>query len=466
MDHDVPPPAVDPAWEDAHTDYGPDPRPCPSPRGLAVSDAEWRSFLENDTPNGWLLRSSTLLETLTSGRPIHLMHTTTYLESIRASRQLYQAAGCLVGALYCTPLTREPAGLRPHNLGTWLLDNKPGTHTIVFEVDPGRPMPAEGIDYLRLGGVHLRTYLDHQAFLTAAEDDQIRRAAVQRIRQASEYLDLLLAAACGTTPPTGHLLDRLAAAVNAVPFLGYLYFEAAAEYLMLHSTSRETAACAQAGELNNRPYKRLAFTAVDTMGHLFDLALFHPGRDRLQELIGQIEPDLVPGAVGYISRRVAHLFACAALEPGADATTVTFREATFGTLARTAPGLLGQMLFRLLRTNPRYPQLFPIIEQAKATAASAYWNARGIPTPFNGVIPKGEIGLNLAWPADARAWVTDTCQRGLLHPVEELELTFVPRLADLRETALGRARFALTTGARADAFPLPPAADAAAVTNH
>ncbi|MGV9601304.1 hypothetical protein ACWDR1_32055 [Streptosporangium sandarakinum] len=455
---------MDLLWEDAHTDYGPARRSRPTPRGLAASDAEWRSFLETTTPNGSLLRFSSLLETLTSGRPIHLMHTTGYLESIRASRQLYQAAGCLVGALYCAPLTPEPAGLRPHNLGTWLLENKPGTRTIIFEVDPGRSTPAEGIDYLRLGEVHLRTYLNHRAFLTPAEDDQLRRAAVQRIRQASGCLDALLAAACGTTPPASHLLDRIAAAVTTVPFLGYLYFEAAAEYLMLHSTSRETRACAQAGELNNRPYKRLAFTAVTTMGHLFDLALFCPDHGWLQALIGRIEPGLVQGAADYISRRMAHLFACAALAAGTDATAVTFGEATFDTLARIAPGLLGQMVFRLLRTSPRYPQLFPIIEQAKATAASAYWNTRGIPTPFNGVIPKGEIGLNLTWPAGARAWVADTCERGLLHPVEELHLTFVPRLADLRETALGRARFALTTGARADALPLPAANAAAATT--
>src|SRR5690606_6398413 len=149
-----------------------------------------------------------------------------------------------------------------------------------------------------------------------------RRVAVQRIRRASGCLDLLLAAACGAIPPANHLLDRLAAAVNEVPFLGYLYFETAAEYLMLHSTSRETAACAQAGELNNHLYKRLAFTAVDTMGHLFDLALFHPDHDRLQTLIDQLEPNLVPGAADYISRRVAHLFACAALDPSVDATTV------------------------------------------------------------------------------------------------------------------------------------------------
>ncbi|MFF4411391.1 hypothetical protein ACFYY8_02620 [Streptosporangium sp. NPDC001559] len=448
-------------WEDAHTDYGLGRHPRPAPQGLAASDTEWRSYLEEQTPNGWLLRSGSLLETLAGGRPIYLMHTTTYLEAIRASRQLYQAAGCLVGALYCAPLTHQPEGLRPHNLGAWLLETKPHTRTIVFEVTPGRPVPAKGINYLRLGSVHLRTYLEHRGFLTEAEDDQLRRTAVGRVRQAADVLDALLAGACGNDTPAEVFLDRLAATVPGVPALGYLYFEVVAEYLMLHSTSRPTKECAQAGELNNRLYKQLAFAAVDTMGELFDLALFHPGHARLRHLVEQVDPALAAGAADYVRRRLPHRFACMALTARQDAGAVTFRQATFDTLATTAPGLLGQMLFRLLRTSPRYPQLFPIIEQAKASAVSAYWNLQGIPTPFNGVIPKGEIGLNLAWPAGIRAWTAETCQRGLLHPTEELALTFVPRLADLRETALGRARFPLPAPA-----PTPPSASAFTSRNH
>lgn len=458
MDHDIAAPATHLAvasiWDDAHTDYSSARRPRPAPRGLAASEAEWRSYLEEQTPNGWLLHSGSLLKALAGAQPIYLMHTTTYLEAIRASRQLYQAAGCLVGALYCAPLTREHAGLRPHNLGAWLLETKLHTRTIVFEVACGRPVPAKGIDYLRLGGVHLRTYLDHRVFLTPAEDDRLRCAAVQRIRWAAGFLDVLLAGACGNHTPDQPFLDQLAAAVPTLPFLGYLYFEVVAEYLMLCSTGWQTKECAQAGELNNRLYKSLAFTSVDTMGHLFDLALFRPCHDRLLQLIGQIEPGLAAGVADYTRRRLAHLFACVALAPTQDAGSITFHQAAdFDALAQVAPGLLGQTVFRLLRTSPRYPQLFPIFEQAKATAASAYWNAHGIPTPFNGVTPKGEIGLNLAWPDGARAWTAETCRRGLLHPTEELSLTFVPRLSDLRDTALGRARFALTDTPPAGTIP-------------
>jgi hypothetical protein len=431
------------AWDEAHTDYGPSRSLQPCPRGLAAGQEDWRARLE-DAPNGWLLRAGSLLETLTSGRPVYLMHTTSYLGEIRASRQLYQAAGCLVGALYGALLTREAAGLRPRNLGAWLLETKPDTSTIVFEIEPLHAIPAKGINYLSLGTIHLATYYDHASFLTPAEDEGLRRAAVERIRHTAPFLDQLLAAACGTHIPPRRLLDALAAAVPTLPFLGYLYFEVVAEYLMLYSTSPATKACAQAGELNNRLYKQLAFSAVDTMGDLFDLALFRPGHDQLLELIADIEPGLAARVVSYIGERLPHVLARAALAADHDASAVSFRNATYADLAWTAPGLLGQMLFRLMRASPRYPQLFPVFEQAKATAVSSYWNTEQIPVPFNGVIPKGEIGLNLAWPQGARTWIAEACPRGLLHPVQELDLTFVPRLADLRETALGRARFPIS----------------------
>ncbi|MFG1949282.1 hypothetical protein [Nonomuraea sp. NPDC048826] len=448
MDFDVStvtaPAFADPVWEDTHTDYSPGHRPRPVPRGLAADDTEWRTYLQH-TPNGWLLRAGSLLETLASGRPIYLMHTTANLAAIRASGQLYQAPGCMVGALYCVLLTPRPAGLRPHNLGAWLLANKAHRDILIFEVTPGGPVPAKGIDYLRLGTVHLASYLDNRAFLTPTEDNQLRAAAVQRIRQAADVLDMLLAVACGTATPADRFLDQLAAAVPLVPFLGYLYFEATSEYLMLHSTGPQTRACAEAGEMNTLLSKDLAFAAVDTMGELFDLALFRPDHARLRELIRQVEPGLVDGVAEYVRHRLAHLFACVALDPSQDASAVTFAQATFDSLIRTAPGLLGQMLFRMVRTSPRYPQLYPAFEQPKASRASAFWNAQGIPAPFNGVIPKGEIGLNMAWPAGARVWTSEVGQ-GLLHPVEELALTLVPRLSDLRDTALGRARFTLPDG--------------------
>lgn len=368
-----------------------------------------------------------MTKTLASGRPIHLMHTTVALDAIRASGHLYASTGCLAAALYCAPLTPEPAGLRPHNLGTYLLETKKHTRTLVFEITPDTPVPPKGIDYLRLGAIHLRTYLTHRSFLTGPEDTQLRRAVLDRLRAAAPFLDAILANAAGKPTPDAEFIDRLAATVPAFPFLGYLYFEVLSEYLMLNSTTPETRAYAQLGEMNNRLYKQLAFSAVEGMDQLFDLSRFNPGHERLLQLVGQIEARLTAGVACSTRRRLSHLFANVALAPGQDAASFTFRDADFDALAATAPHLLGQLIFREMRTIDRYPQLYLAFEQAKALEAWDYWNTEGIPTPFNGTIPKGEIGINPAYPcACYQVWVAETCERGLLHPVERLHVTFLP----------------------------------------
>ncbi|MFD7983959.1 hypothetical protein ACFV4M_11360 [Kitasatospora indigofera] len=128
-----------------------------------------------------------------------------------------------------------------------------------------------------------------------------------------------------------------------------------------------------------------------------------------------------------------------ALAPSQDAASFTFRDADFGTLAVTAPHLLGQLIFREMRIIDRYPQLYLAFEQAKALQAWAYWNTEGIPTPFNGTIPKGEIGINTAYPrSGCTVWTAETCERGLLHPVDQLDVAFFPRLAELSMTAMRR----------------------------
>lgn len=424
--------------DDAHTDHTSD-RTRPAPSGLAESEADWRRRLHHDTPGGWLLAANAMTRTLTSGGPIHLMHTTTALDAIRASGQLYASSGCLVAALYCAPLTPQPAGLRPHNLGAYLLRTKPYTRTLVIELAPAAPVPANGIDYLRLGRLHLRTYRRHRSFLTADEDSRLRRIALRQIHAAAPFLDIALANATGARTPAGKFVDQLAAVVTRMPFLGYLYFEVLSEYLMLHSTSTQTKTYAEAGELNNHLYKRLAFSAVPGMHKLFDLSRFHPGSARLGELIADIEPRLAPQAPAYTRDRLAHLLAAIALDPRQDAASFSFRNPDFDDLAAAAPSLLGQVIFREMRTLERYPQLYLAFEQAKALEAWNYWNNTGIATPFNGFLPKGEIGVNPAYPAAATTvWLAETCERGLLHPAEQLDVAFVPRLADLEMTAMRR----------------------------
>ncbi|WP_331745708.1 hypothetical protein [Streptomyces virginiae] len=416
-------------WEQAHTDYTV-PAQRRSPASLADSEGDWRDHLEHSAPNGWLIRNSAMTEALVSGKPMYLLHTTRGIDAIRTSGQVHVSSGCLVGALYCSPLAGQREGLRPHNLGAYLMATKPDTTPMILEVTPDAPIPPKGIDYLHLGAIHLRTYLRYQSFLTPAEADQLDRAVLAGLRAAAAFLDLALRNATGHATPAPDFIDRLADAVRAVPFLGYLYFEVLSEYLMLHSTTPETKNHAQAGELNNWLYKRLAFAAVDGMDQLFDLARFKPRHHRLVELVEGIEPTLGPGAAEYVRRRLSHLLARTALDPSQDAASVTFQNADLSTIQQTAPGLLGQMVFREIRYMGRYRELYHCFEKSKALEVWDYWNSQGIPTPFNGILPKGEIGINPVYPrASVRMWVAEQDGKGYLHPAEEVTAVVTPHLA-------------------------------------
>jgi hypothetical protein len=400
------------------------------PASLAESESDWRHYLEHSTPNGWLIRANAMSEALVSGKPMYLLHTTRSIDAIRASGQLHVSTGCLVGALYCSPLTSQREGLRPHNLGAYLMRTKPSTTPLVFEVTPDAPIRPKGIDYLHLGPIHLRTYLRYQSFLTPAENDQLDHAVRAGLRDAAAFLDLALRNATGRPTGAPEFIDHLSDAVTHVPFLGYLYFEVLSEYLMLHSTTSETKTYAHAGELNNLLYKRLAFTAVSGMDSLFDLARFNPRHHRLVQLIGGIELALVPGVAEYVRRRLAHLFARTALDPSQDAASVIFQGADLRTIRKAAPGLIGQMIFREMRYMPRYRELYHSFEKAKALEAWDYWNNEGIPTPFNGLLPKGEIGINPVYPrSSVRVWAAEEDRKGYLRPTEEIKAAFTPHLA-------------------------------------
>lgn len=416
-------------WEHAHTDYTMLAQ-RQIPASLAESESDWRHYLERSTPNGWLIQNNAMTEALVSGKPMHLLHVTRDIDAIRTSQQLHVSTGCLVGALYCSPLTSQREGLRPHNLGAYLMRTKPSATPMIFEVVPDAPIRPKGVDYLYLGAIHLRTHLRYQSFLTPAENDQLNRTVLAGLRAAAPFLDVALHNAAGQATPAPEFIDQLSDAVRAVPFLGYLYFEVLSEYLMLHSTTSETKTYAQAGELNNWLCKRLAFTAVEGMTRLFDLARFNPRHHRLVQLIDGMEPALGQGVADYVRRRLSHLFALTALHSSQDATSVTFQGVDLITLRETAPGLVGQMVFREIRYMPRYRQLYHCFEKSKALEAWDYWNNEGIPTPFNGVLPKGEIGINPVYPrASVRAWAAEMDDKGYLHPTQELAAAFTPHLA-------------------------------------
>ncbi|WP_329177525.1 hypothetical protein [Streptomyces sp. NBC_01477] len=449
-------------WADAHAFFDTAPIPAPAPhRGdpLAEQTGQWERRLA-ETPNGHLLRGNALFDALRGGGTLHLLHVTHALERITEHGVLHPSGGCLVGSVYCAPLTPTDSGLRMHNLGAYILDREAPAFVARSGGAPDRtPTPLvfelrlpeqayrglAGIDYLRLGGIHLQIYSRLEYLLSKAERHRLRESVVSRTKNCTALLSMAAAIAYeGARVPPGFFLRLLDDALPRLPILGYVYFEALAEYLMLHSTAPRTVRLAAAGEFDNWLYKEMLFTTLPHTAGRFDLATFRPPTGDFDAFLARIDSTVDPAhARAYLTERISHLIAARLFTRGQIPGAWHHRRWEFDSLTAELGPLLGHMIHRELRTFGRYPDFYFYYDQHKALQAWNYWNHMDIVVPFNGTFPKGEVGINPAYPdLDYRVWRAEQDAAGLLHPVEELALTIAPRLVDIKHTLMRSSRWA------------------------
>ena len=449
-------------WADAHVffDTALIPGPTRQPRDpLAEQTGAWESRLTEDTPNGRLLRNNALFDSLSGDRTLHLLHVTHALEQISEHGVLYPSGGCLVGSIYCAPLASTGNGFRMHNLGAYVLDREaPAFVTkmgvadriptpLIFEVQ----LPAQayrglaGVDYLRLGSIHLQIYSRLEYLLSKAERHQLRETIVSRTKNSTAFLALAAAIAYeGARVQPESFLRLLDEAIPRLPILGYVYFEALAEYLMLHSTTPHTKQRAALGEFNNWLYKEMLFASFPHMAGKFDLAKFRPSPGDLDALLARVDGSVDPAhARTYLTDRISYLVAARLFTPGQIPEAWHHTRWEFDSLASQLGPLLGHLIHRELRTFGRYPDFYFYYDQHKALQAWNYWNHMDIVVPFNGTFPKGEVGINPAYPdLQYRVWRAEQDETGHLHPAEELALTIAPRLVDIKYTLMRNNKWA------------------------
>lgn len=443
-------------WADAHVSYSSPTGPgsaCPSDP-LAEQTAAWHARLTETAPNGALLVQNSMFDALRNADTLHLLHVTWSVEQLVRHGTLRPSGGCLVGSLYCAPLTPTAKGLRMHNLADYIL-TKEAPAAVARSPLVGRtatPLVLEitlprhtyrgltGIDYLRLGTIHLRNHLDREFLLGREERNHLREAVVCRVKNSADFLALAAAIAFTSEPAEHKAFPRLfSETIPRLPVLGYIYFEALSEYLMLHSRSAQTRRLAERGEFNNRLSKQLVFKGFPgTTGH-FDLARFRPDFSRLEELLARIDPTVEAShARAYLTARISYLTAARLLGTEAMAAEQRHRiRWNFDHAAEFFGPLLGHLIHRELRRFQRYPDFYRFYDQEKAFQAWNYWNQMDMALPFNGTFPKGEIGVNPACPdLRYRVWKAELGDDRLLHTIEELPLRLTPRLVGTQHTLM------------------------------
>ncbi|GGZ14336.1 hypothetical protein GCM10010387_03050 [Streptomyces inusitatus] len=442
-------------WADAHVSYSLPAGPGSTRRSDPLSEqtAAWNTRLTETAPHGGLLADNAMFQSLRDGNTLHLLHVTQSFDRIARHGSLRPSGGCLVGSLYCAPLTPTSGGLRMHNLAEYVLTREapaaatrsplPGRVTTPLVLEVAMPRHGyrglTGIDYLRLGSIHLRNYRERENLLGPKERCELQETVVSRVRNSMDFLSLAAAIAHSPEPAEHKAFPRLLSeTIPRLPILGYVYFEALSEYLMLYSRSRHTQRLADLGEFNNWLYKKFLFQGFsDTAGH-FDLAGFRPGFARLEQLLNQVDPSIeATHARAHLTARISYLATVRFLEPEQITGQWHHIRWDFNHVAESFGPLLGHLIHRELRRFHRYPDFYHFFDAHKAAQAWNYWNHMGIALPFNGTIPKGEIGVNPAYSElEYRVWRAELGDDGLLHPAEEVALRLTPRLVDTRHTVM------------------------------
>lgn len=424
---------------------------------LNTAEHKWRELLLNETPNGKLIVNNSFFDALGKDKKIYLLHITTNLDGIVKSGNLYPSGGCLVGSIYCTPIFENNGELRLHNLGAYILyqeaprslGSRKGNNNLVDSliIEVSLPERARnnyiGIDYLRLGNMHLQIFRELEYLLSQKEQFTLYEKIIVRIKNALEFLSFSNKAFCSKQlSGIQTFFKLLCGAIENLPILGYFYFEVVTEYLLLHQNDPESEKHLGMGEFYNWHYKNLMFSLYPQLLKGFRLSEFKPTVETLSDYL---EKNQVfkkfdrKHFADYIFGRLVYLINSRLVSENTNLVDWCRLKWKFDDVADSLGPLVGHLIHRELRTFGRHPDFYFYYDQYKALQIWNYWNHMGVAIPFNGVIPKGEVGINPAYASlrykiyKSKARIgKDNCT--YIEPGKQLDVSMVPRLVDLKYT--------------------------------
>ncbi len=448
-------------WADAHVFYGTYDHDIKQKTAKIVKEEyRWRKELISNTHHGNLLIKNSFFDDLKTQDKVYLAHVTPNFHNIREDQILYPSAGCLVGSVYCTPVTNVKGKLRMHNLGEFVFEKEMPLFSKFVDSNLGKPLEIllfevelpeisknnlVGVDYLRLGEIHFNTYKSLEYLLSPEERYKLQELCVNRARRAFNYL-CTCNKICHSNLKIDDIffLELFRETVDYLPILGYFYFEAVTEYIMLFQDNDQADKFNKLGEFYSFTYKDLVFYLCSDLSKNFSLRAFKPTLEEIVEYIegqGIIKNLDKNHLFSYLARRLSFLTNARLFSEKSKLLNWERLRWDFDELVDDMKPLLGHLIHRELRTFGRYPYFYFYFDQHKALEIWNYWNHMNIAIPFNGLIPKGEVGINPAHPnLNYKTYSTkiihDKFGHSYLEPKKELDIQIVPKLVDPKFTSM------------------------------
>lgn len=353
----------------------------------------WRLKMIN-TPNGHLLLDNSFFKTLRNYKEIYLQHTTLKFEKIFVTSTISPSGGCLVGSIYCTPLVKKSENqFKMHNLGQYIYNSEISMNSkdktvdsLVFKIKSSDKFKIIGIDHLRLGKFYLYSYNLIQEKISSEHTKLIEDITFERFNSLLDFVNKCLNV---DSIDDKYFFENLNKHINSNQFLEYFWFATISEYIMLYQDSLESKKYSAKGEIYNAHYKDLMYFYMTNNSS----KVFNP---KIDEVSKYIENNLIidnfkkDHFAKYIKSRIIFLIRERLFE-NVDLSNAQ-ESIDFDDAQINYSHFVGHILNHVVRQVDF--GAYNIYEQKKADLLWKYWYEKGIEVPFNGVIPKGEIGTS------------------------------------------------------------------------
>ena len=377
------------------------------------SDVGWLKYFVSETPNGAVFRNNVLYDIYKKNK-IYLAHITLSLAKITEEKKLFSSSGCLVGAIYCVPVIQEGKKLRLHNLGEYILakeapafggNRAPDVLLIELESLSPKKHSHVGIDYLKLGQIHFQIFSELSYLLSHSEIKTLKREATDSVCKISDMLKIVERDSSKSVIKNFKKFYELyRQSIIYSPILGYILFETLCEYVALFQKGKMVEHYASKGELYCPNFKKMLFDFCPDATNSFNLGLFRPKLNELSFFLNSvgIPTNSNSSLEEFLVRRLCYLVSTRLYDKDSDKISRKLFwqniKWDFSYLQQQLTPLLGHTIHRFLRNMKRYPDFYFYFDQYKALHVWNYWNSALVMLPHNAILPKGEIGINPAYP--------------------------------------------------------------------